>query len=159
MLNLAVSSQCEFRPARKEDIPYIAANMRESDRVECMASSLLEPEAALTESFEMSETAWTGLYKGKPEIMVGVARLSILSEIGFIWMLSTTTAEKNAFLWARFCRPAIDQMLARYDRLENYIDTRNRAALRWAKWLGFEIGEPIEYGPIRRKFHPIALER
>jgi hypothetical protein len=42
--------------------------------------------------------------------------------------------------------------------LENFIDARYEAAVRWAKWLGFDVGAPVPYGPAGMPFHPARLE-
>jgi hypothetical protein len=159
MLKLAVDERVTIREAEAGDIGPIAKDMRASDCIEIAATALMRPADALTYSLENSSMCWTGLYDGVPVAMWGVVPGFIMPPTGMIWMLGTPTLEKLPFLWLRVCPETIRDMFERYERLLNYVDQRDKKTLRWAKWLGFELGEPTEYGPLRRQFVPITMER
>lgn len=161
MLNLQLEPipECPYRQAEPGDIDYVAAHMREADKIELKATGLYDPKEALELSLEKSSHAWTAFHCGNPHIMWGVVPASIMTRDGICWMLSTEHAEKDWMLWVRLVRPSLHQMLDEYPTLFNFVDSRNTKTLRWAKWVGFRVDDPIEYGPLRRQFHRITLER
>ncbi|EJZ4246706.1 hypothetical protein OIA80_002500, partial [Escherichia coli] len=53
----------------------------------------------------------------------------------------------------------LQQMLAVYPRLENYVDERNHVAKAWLHWLGFRLEEAAPYGALGLNFHRFHMER
>jgi len=130
-------------PARYEHIAPIAIHMRQADRDEVMALGGHTPFEALEMSFEKSAEAWTFLLDGEPAGMFGVGTLNILTRKGSAWLLATDLVDEH---WRVFLRGSVfwrDQLLSRYDTLANLIDARNRNSIRWLRWLGAEISDPI----------------
>ena len=48
-------------------------------------------------------------------------------------------------------------MLKTYRVLTNYADARNTTAIRWLRWLGFNILPAIPFGLDGLPFHPFEL--
>jgi hypothetical protein len=53
------------------------------------------------------------------------------------------------------CRPVVRVMLEDFPRLQNMVDARNVAVLRWLRWLGFEIST----GTVSHNGHAFHLFR
>lgn len=131
----------EIREATLDDIPHLAARMRQSDRDEVAASTGHTAEEALTSSLLGSTQTWTGLIDGEPVCMFGVGPLSVLAGRGAPWMLGTDTLERWPRTFLRRCRPCVAAMLSVYPWLENYVDERNTLSKKWLAWLGFTLAE------------------
>ena len=91
--------------------------------------------------------------------MFGAVPASLLGGVGVPWMVGTTALNRmrgqKALL--RASRATIAGLSARYDVLANMVDARNGAAIRWLRWLGFDVLPPIPHGPDRLPFHPFIL--
>ncbi len=146
-------------PTEIDHVGIIASNMRELDRQECIAAIGLDPADALYYSFTGSENVWTILYKDKPIAIFGVARLSLLSEVGVPWMLGTDELDQAGWPIIRFSRKIIRGLLEYYSKLENYVDARNKKSIKWLRWCGFIIEPPEPYGAYRLPFHRFHLDR
>jgi len=130
------------------DIEAIAASLRPGDLAEIEAAGFESAREALEASVSLSPlVCLTMLEAGRPIAICGVASL-LLSQTGRPWVLSTTTLDKpaaqRAFL--AFSRQVVSLMRHRYDCLENYVDARYAAAIRWIEWMGFMLEPPVPYG-------------
>ena len=118
--------------------------MRQADRDEVFAASGKSPAEALAYSLRKSAMAHTALIDGRPEVMFGVGDLNVLAGVGAPWLLGTDEVEKHA---VAFLRGSVEwklKLLARYSVLRNFVDDRNTASIRWLKWLGFTLSDPVE---------------
>lgn len=135
----------EVIPAKASHVRTIAKRMRKSDADEVMAASGKSPGAALVYTLRKSTKAWTALVDGRPEVMFGVVDISILAGVGAPWLLGTDAVEKH---YVAFLRQSVwfrSQLLSDYSVLKNFVDVRNKASIRWLKWLGFSFHDPFEY--------------
>jgi hypothetical protein len=129
--------------------------MRQADRDEVFAASKKTPREALEYSLAKSTEAWTVLIDGRPEIMFGVGDINILAGVGAPWLLGTDAVEEHAKVFLRGSITWRNQLLSRYSTLRNFVDARNTASLRWLKWLGFRVLDPVEMGG--NQFHLFEL--
>ncbi|WP_339084245.1 phage protein Gp13 family protein [Hyphomicrobium sp. ghe19] len=132
-------------PARPAHIRTIARRMREADRLEVHAASGKTPGQALAFSLRKSSVAWTWLVDGRPEAMFGVGDLNILAGVGAPWLLGTDVVLAHQMEFLRRSREWRNQLLQRYSTLTNFVDVRNEVSVRWLRWLGFKLSEPITY--------------
>ncbi|WP_455153243.1 phage protein Gp13 family protein [Bradyrhizobium cenepequi] len=106
-------------------------------------------------SLRKSTLAWTGIIDGRPEVMFGVGDLNILAGIGAPWLLGTDAVEQH---YRQFLRHSVswrDQLLERYPILRNFVDDRNTVSIRWLRWLGFKLHDPVVIGGhVFRILHP-----
>jgi len=149
----------EVVPAIAGHIAPIAAHMRQADRDEVWASSLNEPETALSASLAASPLAWTGLVDGIPVCMFGAAAAAMLASRGCPWLLGTAAVEDHAVAFLRRNRAQVRLMLEVFGTLANHVDSRNTVSRRWLEWLGFTIHPAKPYGPLGLPFHPFCLGR
>ena len=148
------------RPALPEDVAIIAASLRAADAVELWASNRTTGTECMAFGMRYSDRAWTGTVDGVPVAMFGAVPSSMLGRIGVPWMVGTTALDRlraqKALL--RESKPALSGMISRYDTLANVVDARNGAAIRWLRWIGFDVlPDPMPYGPDRLPFHPFIL--
>lgn len=141
-----------IRRPRDGDIEAMLPHIREADRQEVWAAGKLTPEIALRRGLAASDRAFTGVIDGEIVAMFGVTPGSILGGVGVPWMLGTEAIERHAVAFIRQSRPALWMMHARYDYLINFVDDRNKAAIRWLQWLGFHVEQPVPMGPFRVPF-------
>lgn len=134
------------------DIAPIAADMRPSDVEEVWASSRFTPEQALMSSWLGSRWTYTVNDEDGPVAMFGVAPWE--EGVGTPWMLATPRlmgAHRREFIVKS--RLVVGQMQAEFTSLENHVDARNLASIRWLRWLGFTIHPAAPRGPFRLPFH------
>ena len=77
---------------------------------------------------------------------------------GVPWLLSTvyTAAHKMGFLNAS--AEAVKGMIDEHGVLMNYVHADNHLAIRWLKWLGFEMGDITPYGPNMAPFRRFEMQ-
>lgn len=117
--------------------------MRQADRDEVFAASGRSPADALIFSLRKSSHAWTAMIDGVPEVMFGVGDLNVLAGVGAPWLLGTDAVERHYVAFLRCSVGFRDQLLQRYSTLRNFVDVRNRASIRWLRWLGFTLSDPV----------------
>lgn len=137
--------QIEVVPARASHLRRLAAVMRQADRDEVFAASGRSPLSALSLSFRKSTICMVALFDGQPEVIFGAGDLSILTRLGAPWMLGSDAIERHRVEFLRGSVHWRGQLLRRYDVLRNIVDCRNKTAIRWLRWLGFQFGEPFDH--------------
>jgi len=147
--------------AKEEHIPYIANNIRESDKQEIWDMVLLKPTEALRKSLEMSLLCCTGLANGIPVCMFGVADTSRLfkGEVGRPWLIGTKDIDRCATAFLRRSKGMVKQMLNSYNKLENYVEETNTRSIEWLTWMGFQFDEkPEPMGLFKKPFYRFWME-
>lgn len=139
-----MAAKIEIVPARAAHVRTIARRMRKADRDEVKAASGKSPFEALAYSLRKSSAAWTAMVDGRPEVMFGVGDINILTGVGAPWLLGTDAVEKHYVAFLRHSVSWRDQLLRRYPVLRNFVDDRNRVAIRWLRWLGFTLSDPVQ---------------
>ena len=72
-------------------------------------------------------------------------------------MLASPVLERHARRFLRLSREYLEEAKKGYDFLENYVDQRNEAAVKWLAWLGFTIHDPEPFGPDKYLFHRFTM--
>ena len=148
-----------IRPATIADVAAILPNLREADRRECIAQSLIGPDVALAVTMRNAVAAWVGLVDGVPACLFGVSRTTPLTpDWGTPWMVGTDLIEKHERAFLRRNKAYICEMQILFPKLENWVDMRNEKAVRWLAWLGFKIHDAEPHGPLGRLFHRFTME-
>lgn len=154
-----MATEAQLLPATLEHAEALARAMRPEELAELEAAGL-EPLEAVEMSMRKSDASFAVLVDGQVGAMFGVGPLAGVSErVGQVWFLTGTDFPKHRRAYVRVARSAIAAMLELYPVLFNIIDARYAAAVRWAKWLGFDVGEPQPYGPAGVPFVPARLRR
>lgn len=140
-------------------IQLIAADMRDADVAEIWASHRHTPIDALMRGWELSDLSVIVECDGVPCTMLGLVVDCVLTGSGTPWLLSSNHALKYKREFLIQSPPVIEQMLDTCPRLSNHVHTKNRVSIRWLKWLGFTIEEPLPVGIDKELFHRFHLEK
>ncbi|MDR1398265.1 MAG: hypothetical protein LBJ14_11130 [Desulfarculales bacterium] len=147
------------RPARPEDAYSLGPRLRRADADEVRASSGKEGAEALLASLEKSALAWTFLHPltNEPQVMAGLGFLTTIT--GVPWLLAADLDQPmRAFFRAGF-NQVIAYMHQHRRILVNMADARNRTALKWLKFVGFELNGPWAWGVEQRPFYQLVSWR
>jgi len=146
-------------PTETRHIAALAGAMRKADVEEVWASSRLRPLEALTYSALVSRNPRTGMADGEVLCIFGVAdNGSILGGAEHApWMLATDALPKHALPFLKASHDYIAELRQDYAYLRNHVDARNTLAIRWLRWLGFDILASIPFGPDQLPFHPFEM--
>lgn len=149
----------EFVKPTVELVETIAAEMRQADIDEVWASNHHTPLEALTKGWEMSDFSTVAMANGEPLVMFGLVKRDILTGSGVLWMLGSNRVMSHKKELFRQTVLVVDEMLTVCPRLCNMVHGKNVSSIKWLKWLGFTIEEPIPHGPDGDLFHRFYLER
>ena len=150
-------SKYQMVPASEEHALELARNIRKEDAAELWASAKETPTRAILKSVKRSEECLAGLVDGRVVCVFGVVPYSFLSNTGIIWMLATPELEVHARAFLRRNKTWIAGVRQKFPRLINVVDARNTVAVKWLKWLGFTVKEPMPMGPFRLPFHSFEM--
>ncbi|MDF1565800.1 MAG: hypothetical protein P1V51_22385 [Deltaproteobacteria bacterium] len=151
----------------------LADHMREADVQEVRASGgYQQPIDAVFLSVEISAQARTAFIDDRVAAICGVVLVRDGSLIeryfnrrcsypGVAWALTSQVVDLHPLLFAAASRRLLEEAdwLAPYDLVCNFVSAENTPSLRWLRWLGFEVLEPIPFGPRDLPFHPVVKER
>jgi len=143
----------------EEHILELSKTMRQADKDEVWASNHKNPYDALRQGWLLSPETFTGLLDGHVVCIFGVAQNSLLSEDGVPWLLTSDLIHKAAYTFLRVNKVYVNEIRKKYKKLENYVDCRNKMAIRWLSWLGFEMDKPQPYGPDNVMFRRFEYRR
>lgn len=143
---------CEIVPTTPAHCAHVAAHTRQEDVAELLAGSGMTPAQVLDYGLRVSAMVYTGLVDGVPVCVFGVSPASALTGKGCPWMVATPGLEPVARRFALASRGVLEEMLAVFPVLINFVDNRNVKAIRWLGWLGFWVDEPKPHGREGRLF-------
>lgn len=138
--------------AQMTDIAELAPRLRPADVAEVLASGGHTAEQALLSSWLASRWCYTVYDQTGPLAMFGVSPWE--ENAGCPWMLGSQRlmdVHKRTFILGS--RQVVARMQAEFTSLENYVDARNIASIRWLRWLGFTIHPAQPWGVSRLPFH------
>lgn len=145
--------------ALPEHAADLAPRLREADRREVAAFSGADAGEALMRGVRESSLAWTIIRDGRPLACFGVAPMSLLGATGVPWLLGSDDVRGISLAFLRGGRMFVESMLARFRRLENYVDARNTVSVNWLRWLGFTVHPAQRAGVELLPFHRFEMER
>lgn len=158
-----MASDIALVPATVEHAEALAASMRAEDAAECMAYGIFEsPRAAVLLSLEKSEAAWTLMLGGEVAALFGVAPAvgpDFPDDCGEAWALTGDVVARHRKAFLRASKAAIQLLLGQRSRLVSHIDASYLSAIRWAAWLGFDVGAPEPFGVSGEPFCFVSLRR
>lgn len=147
-----MANRVKIKPSTASDVDYLAIHMRKSDKREIDAISGSRPRKALERAMELGE-AYTAFYDGVPALMFGVTDGDNLTGSGCPWMLVTNEMDIPPREVLVISKRIVANMQHMYYHLENYVDVRNRKAIKWLKWLGFQFEPALPIGRRGELFH------
>jgi len=133
-------------------VETLAATIRATDRRELQATSGSTPLDAITRCVEASDHVWAGEIGGQVAFIGGVSPANLGGKRA-PWLIGSHVLDLNPAVFIRYCVEKMPEVRAAYPWLENYVDARADHTIRWLKWLGFTVEDPVPYGILRRPFH------
>ena len=151
----------KISPSTALHVDYIAANIRQADEQEIWDMALLKPREALSKAMEVSDFVSTGFINNQIVGMCGLVRISLLSEAGRPWMISTSALDNKRYAldFHRMGKRVVAAMIGIFPYLENYVEASNTRTVRWLKALGFQFDQPQKMGPLMKPFVRFYMER
>lgn len=143
-----------------EDVQHVADNLRPEEIAEVMATSGSSPFEAVRRSVDSSMECF-GVWKEDQLLgMSGVRRATVLSSVGCPWLLTTNEMKKNPRILLHYGKMFTQKWIEEdFNTLVNFVDTRYKGSLRWAKHVGFTVDEAAPYGPYEMPFHRIIMRK
>lgn len=89
----------------------------------------------------------------------GVHPKTLLSLVAVPWLLTTVHLREDPRPLLKYTKKMIELWLEEWPVLENFVDARYEESVRWAKWSGFEVEDPLPYGYAQLPFHRIVIRR
>lgn len=137
--------------------------LRAGDIAEGQALGFTDVGKAVVDSVRLSEASQAVFFDGELAFIFGVTgeRRPLLdtSSRAQAWLLSGQACSRYRKAFLRSTRYVVDKLLEDWEELYNVIDARHSAALRWARWLGFEVLPPRPFGPLGMQFCPFVARR
>ena len=130
------------------DIVHVVENCREADKVE-FGFACEDGETMLDVMFRMKRMAhrcYTGKVDGEIVIIYGIIPQSILSsKHAFPWAMTSEAVEtrKNRKAFLNMGRIEMARLCRGYETFSGIVHTENRKAIRWLRWMGFNVGNEI----------------
>lgn len=141
--------------ATLDHIKQISPFIREADKKEVFASSGLEIEKALEQSISVDGYHYAGFIDEKLICIFGIGRIG---NIGVPYLIGTDEIEKHKRVVAIHSKGFIDKYKREFDYMVNFVDARNKLAIKWLEWLGFTIHEAQNFGFLNLPFHKFDME-
>lgn len=142
-----------FVPATREHAIELAPRLRPADVLEVETASGRSVGAALLFSVRASRDPLAAFVDGELAALFGVVPMGMLTRSGAPWFLSSARLYDVRLSALRASRERVQRWKSEYDHLVNWVDARNTVSIRWLKWLGFEIHDPVPAGPYGAPFH------
>lgn len=120
------------------DIPPF--ELREADRMECLAAGIT-PELAVLRSVQASSNAFANYANGELLCLWGFRFEDSRGREARMWLLSTPAVERYKTHFARTSQRMVKILLDEAPVIKVLVHTEHKLAVRWLKWLGFEIVE------------------
>lgn len=143
-----------IREATEEDARWFAPRLRQGDydefraaRAEPILGQLLD---CLARSRGASFVAVSDAFG--PICLFGFAPHGLLSDKAAPWAVGTPDLTRRGRALNRFGKWYCARTLEMFPVLENYVDVRNTASIRWLQGLGFQFDRPEPYGVEKRPF-------
>lgn len=161
-----MGAEVTFAAATEHLARELAADMCAEDVAEVLAGGQPTPLASLLFSLSVSELAVAMMINSKVAAIFGVQPLppeggeaAYLGPLrrGIGWVLTSNVSRRHPRAYMHHSRVVVKALLDYCPDLTNLMDARHKPALRWAKWMGFEMGEPMPYGPAGLSFIPFRV--
>lgn len=156
-MNISFPDGYTSAPPDEHSLQWIAANMRQADKDEVVASTAFSIIEALRQGVAMSHDSSVVSYQGTPLFVGGLCLVD--EDRGCPWQLCTSDAKKHAKVLLVTGRQGLKHWLSIRPQLGNFVDSRNRDSIAWLKWLGFSFGRPLLLPEGTVPFIPFSITR
>lgn len=144
------------RVATDEDLLELDATMLAHDRTELEAVTTMPTIELLRLSRDTSLWTRTLVVDGVVGCVFGVSGC-ITDETGAPWMIGAQILERRPLPFLRVCRHWVGEMRRAFPVLENHVWAGNVRAVRWLRWLDFELEDARPFGYLGLPFHRFTM--
>lgn len=132
-------STYDIVPATAALLSDLGSRLRDQDRAELALQGATFDEA--TVRVLVSRDTWVGMADGQPVVAFGALPSSILGGAASLWLLATPELYPHTRTFIRSARPVLAAIHARHPQLTSIVLQSNVVAIRWLRWLGFDVVE------------------
>lgn len=136
----------------------LAAGLRDADRLE-LEHAGHDPLDAIVRSIRASQWSYAAVEDREVLAIWGLVVDPLLAGYGTPWLLTANGVERHQRMFLEQSRFWVGWMLHRVPRLTVLIDSEYKQALRWAKWLGFELTGPAPHPNTQKPFMIADISR
>ncbi len=129
--------------AKLQHVIDMKDKLRMEDQKEMYNFWGMTPEQGLGFSFLSSKLAWTAFYNNRPCAMFGVTKDLKIANGGTPWLLATDEFKKITKGFLRDTEYYMGQCYNLYPHLENIVSPMHVKALRWIRFAGFTLSDPL----------------
>lgn len=135
------------REAAPEDAELIAPLLRDADRKEILRTLPLPVAMSIRHSIERSSMAAAMFHGDELLGLFGLVEpVALDPSVGVPWMIGTVHLARHRKVFLRETRRSVEEWRSSHTVLTNLVDAQYGQALRWMRWLGFEIYPPEPLG-------------
>lgn len=135
----------------------IAANLRESDRIEALALAR-SAIAGIWRSYRMSSVCRVAIVDNEPAAVWGLV-VSRFGVSGLPWLMTTPAVERVKLAFFRTARSELRLMLDICPSLNGQVLAEYDQAIGFLEMLGLDIGPPAPFGKDGVMFRPFSVSR
>ena len=130
-----------WRPSELDDCDYLAKHIRKADLREITDVTGNTPLAAFVEGYNASLRPLTIM----SDVPVGMAGAVPSGDSeALVWLLGTNGIKTSRMSFIRQSKEVLQEIVAPFDWVYNWVDKRNTLHLRWLRWMGFSFISEIE---------------
>jgi len=144
----------ELRPVTQDALDYVLEHLSAADRAEMAASGLQDPPEVFADAARDAAVSYAVYLAGEPVAVCGCSAGP--NGVGIPWMITTDKAAQAGPAGAVLSRRVVGEMQEHFAVLSNWVHCEHRRAIRWLKWLGFNV-RPEAVGP-NGAFRPFEME-
>lgn len=133
----------------QEDAEYVVNHLNKNEQFEiyCLVgSNMLED---LLEGIKQSEVVGCAKENGVPIAIYGLRKPAVISDRYLVWAYFTDDIYKHRVIYGRHMKRAVQQILARYGCIYNYVPVASVEISNWLRSLGAEFTGPYYLGPFK----------
>lgn len=133
-----------IRQTLPSDLTDLASRLTPADQKEIEVLTGLGPLEAMAAGLFRGSVCMTGVDDETGEIVCVFGVVPYNQQVGSVWFLTSDLIHKHKREIVRSARGWLDEQNARYPVLMNFVTESNDVHLRLIRYLGFELGDPIE---------------
>ena len=154
----------QFQAVDENLLHGLSLVMRHEDRAECYRQGYGTPIEALRASVAASELSFGFTIDGQSAAVGGFRPTLLASALGypvegFVWVLTGDIINKHPREYMRHSKTLLSVWLAYCPLIRGTIDVNHAPALRWARWVGATLSEPVRLPPYGLPFIVWELKR
>lgn len=102
-----------------------------------------------------SSASWAGFYRDQIACIYGVQSATLLSDDGYLWLVTNELVKEHPFLFVRHSQIAVEKLLKEYKVVRGHVYARHPNSMQWLEWLGVK----LKRHEVKNDLMPFDLER